>query len=236
MRRRSFLGLALLLPFTRRALGDATLPPSGTKEDGSALDGALDRARRSNRPLLVFVVPENDSLKWDRGAAFGELLNHGTDEQLAPLSRVDAIAAPMSALGSSGGPRPADALMALVDTRGAITWLDTKLPQFDPWHRDNGKSWDQRIKDEDAIADRRIAQLARLLRGSLGMPADIAAAAHDVRQRITRHRVPGSHWAHGGGCGTQIEEVKPEKLMPACGMGHVPSKSARFLYFWAVDK
>jgi hypothetical protein len=208
------LHIALLAPFARRALADATVPPTG---------------RTTNRPLLVLVVPEKDELKWDRGAAFGELLNHGSDAQLAPLTRVDVTAAPSSEFP--------DALMVLLAPDHPPRALHVEpLPQYEPWHRDNGKPWDQRMRDEDALADKRIAILARALRDALGVPADISAAAAEVRARVTHHRVPGSHWAHGSGCGTMIEETPRERLMPACGMGHVPSKSSRFLYFWAVDE
>jgi len=218
MRRRSFLQLALLAPFARRALADATVPPSGAP---SGLKPTGDR------PLLVLVVPENDALKWDRGSAFGELLNHGTDEQLAPLSKVDVVAAPAAG----------DPLMVLIAKDGSAQRLDLALPQYEPWHRDNGKPWDQRMRDEDRIADQRIAKMAALLRKTLGQPADVAAAAAEVRARIVKHRVAGSHWAWASGCGTQIEDTPRDKqLMPACGMGHVPSKSTRMLYFWAVQK
>jgi hypothetical protein len=212
------LSLALLAPFARRALGDATVPPAGLP---------VGLKPPGDRPLLVLVVPANDSLKWDRGAAFGELLNHGTDEQLAPLAKVDVIAAPASG----------DPLMVLVAKDGSAQTLDTPLPQHEPWHRDNGKPWDQRIRDEDKLSDQRIAVLAALLRKALGEPPNVAAAAAEVRARVVHHRVAGSHWAYASGCGTRIEDSPPEKqLMPACGMGHVPSKSSRMLYFWAVQK
>ncbi len=51
MRRRSFLGLALLTPFARRALADATVPPAGAPS-GPKPTG--------DKPLLVLVVPQ----KW----------------------------------------------------------------------------------------------------------------------------------------------------------------------------
>jgi hypothetical protein len=238
MRRRSFLELALLLPFARRALGDASLPPAGGQKNAPELDGALDRARRSSRPLLVLVIPEKDELKWDRDAAFGELLNHGSDFQIAPLSRVEVAAATMAEVRARVPSVPTGEpamLYVQADQRAALATSGFTLKQYPSWHRgDDGRSWEQRLKDEDKIADERINALAGSLRVSLGLPDDIPAAAAEVRRRVTHRRVPGSHWAHGSGCGTQIEESEREKMMPDCGMGHVPSKSARFLYFWAT--
>lgn len=54
-----------------------------------------------------------------------------------------------------------------------------------------------------------------------------------VTARVLSRKVPGSHWAKSSGCGTDIEDV-PTNAMIGCGMGHVPQKSARFLYFFAV--
>ncbi|AKF07154.1 hypothetical protein [Sandaracinus amylolyticus] len=62
-------------------------------------------------------------------------------------------------------------------------------------------------------------------------------AVRDVGiERWRRGRVPGSRWAIGSGCGTTVEMTEEERrregdasLMIACGMGHVPERSARFL-------
>lgn len=56
-----------------------------------------------------------------------------------------------------------------------------------------------------------------------------------VRQRLVSVRVPGSHWAQSAGCGTHIEGIRTTSMI-ACGMGHVPEKSRRFLYFFTVPK
>lgn len=50
-------------------------------------------------------------------------------------------------------------------------------------------------------------------------------------QKLQKSRIPGSKWAVSGGCGTRIEGEK-QNLMVACGMGHVPAKSSRFLFFF----
>ena len=50
-------------------------------------------------------------------------------------------------------------------------------------------------------------------------------------RELKQARVPGSKWAVSGGCGTTIEG-EPRNMMVACGMGHVPVKSRRFLHFF----
>ncbi len=52
-----------------------------------------------------------------------------------------------------------------------------------------------------------------------------------VEIKLLRSRVPGSKWAQSGGCGTRVEGEQ-DRQMVACGMGHVPAKSSRFLYFF----
>jgi len=47
----------------------------------------------------------------------------------------------------------------------------------------------------------------------------------------------GSHWANHSGCGpATVENMKDDNddvVGYGCGMGHIPSKSSRFLYFFA---
>ncbi|APR75374.1 Hypothetical protein A7982_00720 [Minicystis rosea] len=202
----------------------------------AVLSGAFRRARDAGKPLLVLVIPDNDMDKWQRGRAFGELLNHGSDVQLAPLSRVEVTCATMAELKklvpSAGMGEP---LMVLVSTdRVPVTarHLDAKLLDYpSPWG-DGTESWEERGKKEDAIGDKRIAVMAGLLRDTLGADDKNAAAlALEVRKRLTKQPPNGAKWATSYGCGTEIEGEK-QTMMVACGMGHVPKKSARFLYFF----
>jgi hypothetical protein len=52
---------------------------------------------------------------------------------------------------------------------------------------------------------------------------------------LCRRRVPGSRWASNAGCDSDVEreaEDGPEgTITMACGMGHVPEESQRFLDF-----
>ena len=56
--------------------------------------------------------------------------------------------------------------------------------------------------------------------------------------RAVRNGPPtGSHWANASGCGPatveNMKEDSDEIVAYGCGMGHVPAKSSRFLYFFA---
>lgn len=57
-----------------------------------------------------------------------------------------------------------------------------------------------------------------------------------ARTELHESPVPGSRWARGGGCGVHIEGVPDDQqMMVACGMGHVPERSGRFLYWYTED-
>jgi hypothetical protein len=70
-------------------------------------------------------------------------------------------------------------------------------------------------------------------------PADrarrIDRLADATRARLVKVPVPGSRWARASVCGLdRVEgEGELEGVGFACGMGHLPKKSERFLYFYA---
>jgi hypothetical protein len=84
-------------------------------------------------------------------------------------------------------------------------------------------------------------QVAGLLGPLVGRGRDkegqqlVAVLAKGAKQRLTGQRVPGSAWATSHGCGTRIEGEQVQHMI-ACGMGHVPAKSTRFLYFFTLPK
>lgn len=215
---------------------DADAERKGERDTVSAaalVAGAFRRAKKSGRQLLVLVIPANDSARYERGQVFGELLNHGTNADLAPLATVEVICATMAEVALVV---PTDLsvepLMLLVDpTRvpATTTPLDVALPS-DVTAPDS--DWEARRKAEGETAGRRIALLGGLLRKHLGgSKRETDARAEEVRERLVKKPPPGTHWANASGCGTQIEGVEPRRGI-ACGMGHVPEKSRRFLYFF----
>jgi hypothetical protein len=110
------------------------------------------RAQRAGKPLLVLVIPEDGSQKYDRGTAFGEYLNHGSAEQLAPLGLCEVACAEMTRLRqlvpAVGEGEP---LMVLVETDhlpARVQRLHGVLAR-DP---DPERGW--RVVDEDDPTDR----------------------------------------------------------------------------------
>jgi hypothetical protein len=71
------------------------------------------------------------------------------------------------------------------------------------------------------------------LRSAIGAPAgDVAARAGEARSRLKDHPPGGARWATSAGCGVTVEGAD-DNIAVGCGMGHVPAKSRRFLYFFA---
>ena len=119
MRRREFLGattaaavLASWPRWLRSAFADEPSPtPEACEADRkktavAALARAWKRAQGAGKAVLVLVIPADPSAKYDRGHVFGELLNHGKPEQLAPLALAEVVCATMedlkAAIGRSG--------------------------------------------------------------------------------------------------------------------------------------
>lgn len=273
MQRRRFLlatggGLLTMLGpgWLRRAFGDASLAGSAKKEDPRfgdqarrrALAEAKLRAKKSGRRLVVFVIPRDESLLWDRGHAFGELLTHGTPAELAPLAHVEVACATLADLGMELPPKK-EPLFALLEPDGN----NSSLVGFGPFptlaeaeRRVIDPVDGQRPIDEDALIERRIGILSGLLEQLLGR-SPAPALGQKVRTRYATEPPSGTHWATDSSCGpARVDETRAEKAAReaeekrqaalgmmisrsvvgyGCGMGHVPQKSIRFLYFFTQD-
>ncbi|MCB9593294.1 MAG: hypothetical protein H6719_11235 [Sandaracinaceae bacterium] len=59
----------------------------------------------------------------------------------------------------------------------------------------------------------------------------LAQLAENARERLVRRPLPGSYWATSWGCGVTVEG-RDDNVMVGCGMGHVPERSRRFLYWY----
>lgn len=88
MKRRAFLGSTALSlaaaawpSWLRRAFADASVGGPGIGTGATA-----NRQPSDGKPVLAIVIPSNDSDKYERGRALGRLINHGSDEELAPLA------------------------------------------------------------------------------------------------------------------------------------------------------
>jgi hypothetical protein len=227
-----FAALAAAPGLVRRAFGDQSIPGFSGARD---LEGALEAGRGDGAPVLVLVIPKDDGAKYTRGHAFGELLNHGSDAQLAPLAGFRVVCATMQDVRALEPGAPAgEPLMVAIDRKaGTVRALDANLPETHVMGRGD---YEAAEKAAQQVIDRRIALLSRLIaKAAPPAPGDAAARAAEVRRRLVKRPVPGSRWALASGCGTSIEGEK-EQLMPACGMGHVPQRSQRFVYLFAQSR
>jgi hypothetical protein len=224
-----------------------------------SLAEAAERARTERKKILVFVIPEgkNWSKIYDREHLFGEYLNHGRDLDLAPLASVIVVCARTSDVNKAfGSDLRTEPLLLVVNTAprpARVLPLDAPLipleappdprqepPRQEPRQAIGAKNAPRRKTREEVAngrIDERIATVSRLVRQGLGEPAPQQAEslAGDVRQQVVVHRPLGGQWANSTGCETSYEEgpVKSPRG-GSCGMGHVPRRSARFLYFLAT--
>jgi hypothetical protein len=200
MKRRAFIaGLATAPWWIRRAFADASV-------GGVAMAGT--RPTATPRPTLVLVVPLDAQVRWQRGAAFGVLLNQGSDRDLAPLALVDVVCASARDSGVVDEPLM---LLLVGDT---VHRLDAPLPP----------------RDVD-----RIRVLGDLIRQVLPLEGKSASAlAALARERYVKKAPRGARWGRTTMCGNEYEEGPAE--MVDCGMGHIPEESRRFLDFYVGKK
>jgi hypothetical protein len=127
-------------------------------------------------------------------------------------------------------------MVAIPANQAAMFPLSGELPLARGGKMRGGDVWAQMVKRDNEMVEKRIALLANLLRhlrkDDTHFDADAIRLAAAVRARFVKGRVPGSRWAQASGCGTVVEGEE-DQLRMACGMGHVPEKARRFLYFYA---
>jgi len=142
------------------------------------------------------------------------------------------VAAKMSDLRGQIPSLPSgEPLFVLVSADGTAQALHATVPRYSNFGR--GAFVETEAADEKK-ATQRIAVVGALVQRSIPVPAaEVARLAADARARLVKQRVPGSFWANATGCGSRIEGDPDDSLQPACGMGHVPKKSSRFLYLYA---
>jgi hypothetical protein len=192
LKRRAFLGAAAAGAAVA-ASWPAWLRSAFAQDQDDLADplGTLSRgfrgAQRSGKPLLVLVVPATDEHKWQRGQAFGEVLNHGGQQVMVELAMCEVICAPMSAvrqLAPQTPAAPAEPLMILIETDAVparVTPLDAELV-FETAYR--GPTTPDVL---DRAIDRRIAAISRLIHRSVigdGDGATLARRAAQVRARL----------------------------------------------------
>lgn len=205
------------------------------------VSAAYRRAQQAGKPLLAFVVPAIDDrdptagyeAMWQRGRAFGELLNHGDDEALATLALAEIVCAPMSALRalapSLGQGEP---LMVLIESHGvpaAVRALDVALPPdlveegviLPEWLR-SPPDWEtmleHRRRIDDQIVHRRIAALSQLLhQGLRATPHMLMERAAQAQGRLD-DRGPGATGMPDDAGPAHLHRVSAILLVSAVGL------------------
>ncbi|MFT4624932.1 MAG: hypothetical protein ACI8PZ_003598 [Myxococcota bacterium] len=178
-------------------------------------------ARRARTPLLAIVIPDTD--RSTRGRIVGAMLGEAQPALLAKLSGYAPVCATAFDLHLLGVVLPKTAWFAVINTASVpaeVTPVDGPSPAAEEWET-----------DIDRIAMLLASALAALRTppSSGSLRSQNAKLGHST---WVNSRLPGSYWANAGGCGLHIEEYERDnQYMLACGMGHMPARAARFLYF-----
>lgn len=198
MDRRKFLARASasvvgLCSIVERAFAEEPCTPDD--QATARVFSAFRRARRAGKLMLVFVIPSGED--WAersfRGHAFGEWLNHGTDEQLAPIAMTEIVCASRADVEKVVDvPGRSEPLMILIDPSGdtpSVRLLDVVLPRIDRLSRRSG-DWEAIARLEDRTITERIATLAAAVAGAI-MPDSRALDRRvlDARRALGNERI-----------------------------------------------
>ncbi len=252
MKRRNFtknsawIGLGLLASTLawRRVLGQA---PADSIREGHE---AWQRARTRGVPLIVMVIPGDETAAWERGRAWGIFLNHGAAEILAAFAQVEVVCLRIAELAEVfpstvlpvGEPLIVRFQQAPAATHASdhveTEGFDAPLPTPGPSHLtpEGEMADDQQYIDQTIEVIRGLVQ--RALIGQLQhLTAETRSRAiQETHRRFIAARIPGSYWATQNACGIRIESPPPSPThrvtFIACGMGHTPERARRFLHFF----
>jgi hypothetical protein len=140
-----------------------------------AMSEAFRAAQRANRALLVLVIPQDEGARWLPAHSFGELLNHGTADQLLPLAMLEVVCAKMKTVRKLVPSAPAgEPLMVLIETDSSPAGaraLNAVLPEYKEVREqdivfDYREAMKQREAGEDEFINKRIAILSDVIRAA----------------------------------------------------------------------
>lgn len=219
--------LTSMLGASATAAGLVILSGSTNAEALSLLSRAWSRAK--GRPLVVLRIPDDD--RYAAGTTIGMWMQHDDDAK-ALLGACEVVAATREQLALFAPSTPTGPAMMVVlrtDVVGAVPTL--VQPKQKPVSE---RSWyEHEVPPEQLANERRITEALKA-----ALPAEILtdAKAHRARN-IARTQTeyidsppPGARWAIDSGCGFDLDGEEPRPR--PCGMGHVPERSRRFLYFF----
>jgi hypothetical protein len=215
------------------------LTPGCSRRVSGTTESDPSKPPAPERPLLLVLVPKDESAGYLRGRMIGGVLNHGGDAVLADLAGVDLVCStadrlPAEARSAAAG----DPWFVLLTRDGETVRAQPFTPDVppEPPHFPRGETtWEQVNAGAQAGIDALAAALHGFLAPSVAVPAgESSLRAAEARKRYVTKPPPGAHWASSGGCGTTIEGVSRNQQGPmvGCGMGMVPEVSRRFLHFY----
>lgn len=190
--RRKAVQLSLLTAFLPSFLSSAWAASAARTP---ALFDAHRRAVERGRPLLVMVVPTDSATWYERGTAFGALLNHGGDDALAAFALCEVACGAADDLAElAGQPVPDDAWYALVETDrvpGAVRFA-AAAPAVasgrwgsEDWMRDTDAAVETAIRlHRDAVAELVLPDRAALARYAAQAAEADPAAVRQVREAL----------------------------------------------------
>lgn len=152
------------------------------KTELAVISEGYRRAQQQGKPLLVLIIPADDTQKWERGRVLGAWLNHGTAEQVAPVLMAEVICAsmrPLRTIAPSIG--LGEPLMIVLETDkipAVATELTAVLPSVEAvrmalhkkWQREKQRpedTWAEQSKQEEAAVEQQIAEVSQLVRAAL---------------------------------------------------------------------
>jgi len=196
---------------------------------------AQARAATRGVPLLVIVIPNDDSRRWVLQQAWGQAITHGSNKAISALSACElacAREADLAVVLGNYAPQSPEPTAVRVETSGKWSAHRVTLPE--PETTKDG-SWQSHTAIEEQNITARIKAMEAFIL-SIAPPRP-AARGRDL-DAVRKDPIAGSRWMNSGGCGSDPETADPlarsamdDMLLVSCGMGHVSERSARFIDF-----
>ncbi len=235
MQRRKFLGtVALGAGFTAlpmwlsRAFGPR---PDICPEDAPAAEPEVQVQRPACepgtapfKPLLILVIPADSAQQYRRGQAFGELINHGSDEQLAALACFEVRCLRIDQLEPQQREQLAEEpLMLVLDHSATPSLLPLTAPlayvEDEPDRWGGRHDWEEIQRRQEADIDVRIATIAGLIAGAADGPRLAAQACRE------RQGLPHGDLQRLGELPQSLGELGPADLDRAPALGLLAARS-----------
>lgn len=211
----------------------------------ASLAAAYREASAQRRTLTILVISDDPNTRALHGEVLGAFLLHGPRatrlriaETVVVCATPESIrlilpSAPVSATTWALVVRPRESTVAApVDL---VTPAPPTPPDY-PFDADPA-TYERLARDHEAAVERHLDEELTMVDGAFAavLPSlrDEAAAAARLTA-LERDPISGSGWAEGG-CGITVEGVDDPGLIMGCGMGSVPPRAQRFVYWMLAN-